>query len=496
MSNNSISALEALEPHSVWRLFAGMAAVPRPSGHEEQIRTHIRNLAESLKLKAREDHVGNLVIEAPATSGCERVAPLLLQGHVDMVCEKNSGVNVDFNHDGIKPRVAKTAEGVEIVRADGTTLGADNGIGVCLALAAAIDPQAVHGPLEILCTVDEESGMTGAKNVKPELFRSRRMINLDSEEDDALYIGCAGGADTTLRWNLPLSMPHPAAQAARVSVTGLRGGHSGCDIHQNRGSAIGLLVQTLQSVHEPFLHLASLSGGSKRNAIPREAQAVIAAPKDAIARLMQVAGKVQAESQANGESECRIAVDGCELAAALAPSDTRRILATIAALPHGVLAIVPEFAGLVQTSNGTTTANSQTENTTLRVEIGCLTRSSSKSDMDAVLRKIRAIAELGGAAADQGNEYPGWAPNAKSALLATCARIYEGVFHRQAKVTSIHAGLECGIIGDRVPGMDMVSFGPNIRGAHSPDECVEVGSVQRMYKYLLAVLKELASKGS
>lgn len=494
-ANVANSAVELLAPNSVWRFFAGLASVPRPSKHEEKIRAYVKQLGESLKFKVREDRVGNLLIEVPASKGCEDALPIVLQGHLDMVCEKNSGTVHDFDQDPIRLVVDTNDRGEQIVRADGTTLGADNGIGVALALAAATDPASVHGPLEIFCTVDEEDGMSGAKAVEPGFFKGRRMLNLDSEEDDAIYIGCAGGTDTTLIWTLPTRSPPTDAEVCRIAVAGLKGGHSGCDIHLNRGSAISLLVRTVTAIDESRLQLAAISGGSKRNAIPREAAATMVGPGGVAKRFEDAAKAVQADAVASGEAGCKITVESIGASSALSASDSHRIITAAAALPHGVLAVVPEIPGLVQTSNGTTTARSVSEGASLRIEIGCLTRSSSKSDMNVALGKIAAIAKLAGAKAERANEYPGWAPDVNSPALAVCRAAYERVFKKPPRIASIHAGLECGIIGERVGRMDMVSFGPNIQGAHSPAERVEVASVERMYAYLLAVLADLA-KGS
>ena len=493
----STTSIESLQPRSVWNLFAGIAAVPRPSKQEGKIRAHVRKLAESHGFAVREDRVGNLLIEVPATKGHERVPITVLQGHLDMVCEKNAGTTHDFDKDPIR-LVVDQLNGRAIVRADGTTLGADNGIGVAMAFAAAIDPDCVHGPLEILCTIDEEAGMTGAKAIEPSFFKGRRLLNLDSEEDDALYIGCAGGTDTTLIWTLPTSAAD--GDVCRVSVSGLKGGHSGCDIHLNRGSAIACAVQTLAGAKEANLRLVTMSGGSKRNAIPREAAVVVAGPRGLVGRLTSAAAAVQQEAISLGETGCKITVESAAPAPAASVVDTRRVLAALAALPHGVQAVVPEIAGLVQTSNGTTTVNCTTGGAsgagssggTLRVEVGCLSRSSSPTDMQALLRKIRAVADLAGAAAEQANDYPGWSPNAASPTLAVCRKAYERVFSHAPKIASIHAGLECGIIDGAVGHMDMVSFGPNIAGAHSPDERVEIDSVAKMYRYLVAVLGDLA----
>ena len=269
MPTNS-PAVEALEPTSVWHFFAVLSVVPRPSKREEKIRAHVRALAQELGFPAQEDATGNIVLAVPGSPGCENALPTVLQGHLDMVCEKNAGTAHDFDQDPIRLLLDKHPQtGESIVRADGTTLGADNGIGLALALAAATSPEVVHGPLEILCTVDEEMGMTGAKVLAPDFVRGRRMLNLDSEEDDALYIGCAGGSDTTLTWDFKAAPPPQRTQSFRVTVGGLRGGHSGVDIHLNRASAVKLLVRTLVAGGEGHLRLAELRGGSKRNVIPR-----------------------------------------------------------------------------------------------------------------------------------------------------------------------------------------------------------------------------------
>ncbi len=486
------TAIQGLEPQAVWRFFAELSAVPRPSKHEEQIRERVRQLAQQHNFGVRQDAVGNLVIDVPATPGHEQAAPTVLQGHLDMVCEKNAGTEHDFQRDPIHLVRDTDSQGEEIIRARGTTLGADNGIGVALAFAAATAPGVVHGPLEILCTTDEEMGMTGAKVLEPEFLRGRRMLNLDSEEDDALYIGCAGGLDSTVHFERKAAPPPGRARALRVRVSGLRGGHSGGNIHENRGNAIKLLVQTLRAA-EGSPRLAEFVGGSKRNAIPREATAVVVGSSKLVSALKTAAEMVQAEARAAGEPGCRIAVEAAELpAAVLSAADTQRLLATMAALPHGVLATVPEIPGLVQTSNGMTTVEFAAEDGKLRYVIGNLSRSSRKDELHAAARQVAAVAQLAGARVESGGEYPGWAPNVHSPTLGVCKQVYERLFGAPPRVTAIHAGLECGLIGERIPGMDMVSFGPHIEGAHSPDERVYVRSVQKSWRYLTAVLEELA----
>ncbi len=496
--STSPTAIQGLQPTSVWQFFAELSAVPRPSKREEQIRAHVRKTAERLRLRFREDQVGNIVIEVPGSAGHEHAPVTVLQGHMDMVCEKNAGTQHDFDRDPIRLVLDKEAKtGDALVRADGTTLGADNGIGLALALAAATCPEVVHGPLEILCTIDEEMGMSGAKVLAPDFIKGRRMLNLDAEEDDALYIGCAGGCDTTLTWELKTAPVPQRSTAARITVAGLRGGHSGVDIHLNRINAIKLLVQGLTTVGPGRLRLAELRGGSKRNVIPREASALVAGPATAVKELTAAAQKLQEAAMQAGEEACTIRVEKIPLSdapAALTAKDSQRMLTVLTALPHGVLAVVPEMPGLVQTSNSTSIVESKLADGKLTVTIGCLSRSSMATELGATARQLAAIGELAGAKVDSGNQYPGWQPNVSSPLLATCRRVYQQLFGEAPNVTAIHAGVECGIIGERMGdgAMDMISLGPHIAGAHSPDERVYVASVQKTWKYLTALLAELA----
>ncbi len=496
---SELAAIESLEPVLVWRLFAGMAGVPRPSKKEERIREHVRAVAEENSLKVRQDQIGNLLIEVPASPGHESAPITVLQGHLDMVCEKNTDTEHDFDRDPIRLILEDDAQEKEqIVRADGTTLGADNGIGVALALAAALSPDVVHGPLELLCTTDEEAGMTGAKDLAPGFFNGRRLLNLDSEEDDAIYIGCAGGCDTTLEWDLDTRPPASKMEACRIVVQGLCGGHSGGDIHKNRGNANKLLARTLLACRSDELQLASFSGGSLRNAIPREAAAVLVGPAGTLDMLKKFAAAVQDQAaQESAEDDPVIRAEQVptgEAPAVISAQDTQRVLAALAALPHGVLGMHPEIDGLVETSNNvaTVTTSLNEPGNSMQVAIGALSRSSSATQIHVTLRQIEAVGKLAGAKVTTANPYPGWVPNADSPVLGICRKTYERLFGESPNVTAIHAGLECGIIGDRVGGLDAVSFGPRITGAHSPDERVYVASVQKVWKYLCAVLAELA----
>jgi dipeptidase D len=489
------SPIAGLQPKPVWDAFQLLADTPRPSKQEQQIRAQVADWAARHGFSVRTDDVGNMVVDVPGAHGGEKAPLTVLQGHLDMVCEKNAGTQHDFDSDPIQLELASD-NGDQVVRAKGTTLGADNGMGVALAMAAATDPDLPRPPLELLLTVDEEMGMSGAKALAPDFFRGRRMLNLDSEEDDAIYIGCAGGMDTSLTWELPTS-PLPAdAEVCRVTVRGLRGGHSGGDIHENRGNAIKVLVQTLRrAANQGTLHLASLTGGSKRNAIPREASAVVAGPAGTREILAATQGAV-AELIRTDHHEPNIAIDveAAEAAGVATARDTQRLLIGLEALPHGVLAVVPEIPGLVQTSNSVSTATTAEHGNQLRVVIGCLSRSSLKSALHAAARQIAAVGELAGATVESGNEYPGWAPDVNSPTLAVCQQVYEELFGESPKVAAIHAGLECGLIGERVEPdkIDMVSIGPRITGAHSPDEQVYVASVQKSWDYLRAILTSLA----
>ncbi len=485
--------IESLEPRQVWQIFSGIAAVPRPSKKEERIRKHVCQFAESHGLKAKVDAVGNVVIEAPASRGCETAAITVLQAHLDMVCEKNTDTVFDFETQGIRMLLDKDgASGEPIVRADGTTLGADNGIGVAMALAAAISPDIKRPPLEILLTIDEEAGMSGVKGLAANAVRGKRLINLDSEEDDALYIGCAGGCDTSLIWEFPLAAPAAGCEAVQIRVAGLRGGHSGTEIHLNRGSAVKILTRVLQAGGDG-LQIAAISGGSKRNAIPREASATVVGPRGLGEKLAAAAKQAQSEAiSTNGEATATIEVSSASMPAdVVSHTDSTRLITAIAALPHGVQAVVPEIPGLVETSNSASTINAESKNQSLRVVVGNLSRSSSAVALAGLVRQIHAVGRLAGATVEQGNSYPGWQPNVNSPTLKACKRVYERLFAEPPRVAAIHAGLECGILGERVHGLDMVSFGPHITGPHSPDERVYVNSVQKSWKYLVAVLAEL-----
>lgn len=492
--------VSGLQPEPVWRIFAGLASVPRPSKNEAGIQAHVKQWAEHKGLTVKHEPVGNLVLRVPASKGHEQAPTVVLQGHLDMVAEKNSDVKHDFDRDPIRLRIDRERSGgAALLRAEGTTLGADNGVGVALALAAASEKSVVHGPLEILLTCDEEAGMTGARAVTSDTIRGRVLINLDSEEDDALYIGCAGGADSTLIWKIGVQPAASTMTPWTLAVRGLVGGHSGCDIHLNRGNALKLLAQTLHAAGLGEVRLAELTGGSKRNAIPREAQARVAATPEWGRRLAQAAARLQELARAAGEERCTIVANGTSGPAATGPThvissaDTARVVNCLLGLPSSVLATVPEIPGLVQTSNNLSTAEFSRHDGEIELRVGCLSRSSSMPELARTCEQVAAVGRLAGAQIELGDSYPGWQPNPKSPLLEVCRKAYLDCLGTEPHVRSIHAGLECGIIGEAVGGkIDMISFGPTILGAHSPDERVSIESVAKIWKYLCAVLAALA----
>ena len=475
-----------LEPRALWGHFDHILTVPRPSKGEEAMRQYVLGLAEARGYEVRHDDAGNLVVAVPGSPGHEGAPIVVLQSHLDMVQQNNSDVAFDWTSDPIRPE----RDG-DYLTADGTTLGSDNGIGVAAMLALLGADGLTHGPLELLFTIDEESGLTGAAQLSPDLLHGERLLNLDTEEEGALYVGCAGGGDSMLR--LPVDEgPAPAGHTAlAVAVTGLKGGHSGVDVHLQRGNAVKLLVRTLLEVMEgevPF-PLARLEGGSAHNAIPREAWATILVPAGEAAE----ARAAMEAAFATAAAEIRAADPGATLAIeeTAAPErtwDGATALRLLDALPHGVLAMSYDIPDLVETSTNLATV----ERVNDRLEILLSSRSSVASSIEAVRRRIRSAGELAGAGVEERGGYPGWQPDMDSELLTVMKQVHERVIGHAPEIKAIHAGLETGIIGEKYPGMDMISFGPQIEFPHSPDERVHVESVERFWKLLVATLGELA----
>ena len=479
----------SLAPRSIWSHFSALAAIPRPSGHEEQAAAFVTRVAEGAGATVARDARGNLVARVPASPGRERAATVVLQTHLDMVCEKNRGVAHDFDRDPIRPRV----EG-EWVAASGTTLGADNGIGVAAALAAATDPSVVHGPLELLFTLDEETGLTGAKELDPALLSGRTLLNLDSEEDGVIFVGCAGGEDTLIDLH-PAWTGAPAGQALRLEVSGLKGGHSGLNIVENRGNALKLLARILEEAIESGIsfELAGIAGGSKHNAIPREAEATIVAPSDGAKAIRALAARFlpafRQELSGTDDGVALTAEDADPPARVLSRADRDRLVRLMTALPHGVLAMSRDIPGLVETSSNLAVVAGNGDG----VRVVTSSRSSVAPALSGVLASVRAAARLASGDVGRKDGYPGWKPNLDSKALAVVRAVYRERWGAEPRVTAIHAGLECGLLGERVPGLDMVSFGPQIEGAHSPDERVHVPSVERFWGALGEVLKRLSA---
>jgi len=481
--------LSGLAPAHLWRHFGSLAAIPRPSGHEEKAAAFVIATGRAAGAVVRQDARGNVVLAVPASPGREAAPVVILQTHLDMVCEKNRDVTHDFDRDPIRPRLSG-----DWVSATGTTLGADNGIGVAAALAVATDAGIAHGPLELLFTVDEETGLTGAKDLDPSIVTGRVLLNLDSEEDGVIYVGCAGGEDSLI--DLAVTRTAPAGSAgARLAIRGLRGGHSGLNIVENRGNALKLLARILQAASDARIPCAigSIAGGSKHNAIPREAEAIVAVDAAARTRLEATAREMTAAFRI----ELARIDDGLEIEVSphdaprrvLSPADSDRLVRLMMALPHGVLAMSPDIPGLVETSNNLAVVVSADDS----VRVVTSSRSSVAPMLRAVVASVRAAAALAGGTVTPKDGYPGWKPNMLSKALAVVRDVYRRRWEKEPGVTAIHAGLECGLLGEKVPGLDMVSFGPQIEGAHSPDERVSVPSVGRFYGALAEVLDRLSA---
>ena len=480
-------AIQGLEPTLVWKYFAEIARIPRCSKHEEKIRAYILATAKRLGLKAREDKTGNIVVAKPASAGRERVKSLCLQGHLDMVCEKNK----DKTHDFSKDPIELVRKGNALM-ANGTTLGADNGIAVATNLAIMEDKSLEHGPLEFLFTIDEETGLTGATYLDGSLLQSRTMMNLDSEEEGALYVGCSGGKDTTGTWKAAADAAPKGWMAAHLMVSGLKGGHSGLEIHQGRGNAIKILNRALLALGEAGARLSAINGGNKRNAIPRECEATVFVPAkawDAAAKAVREFEKAAKAEIATVDPGLRVTFEAVKVKGArvLKKAVQQKLSATISALPHGVIKMSADIPGLTETSTNVaviTTAKG-------KIELATSQRSSVDSEILEICHTVRSIFALGGASIAHGDGYPGWKPNLQSPILKTAKQTYKQLYGKEPEIKAIHAGLECGIIGERVPGMDMVSFGPTMEGVHSPDEKIHLDTVPKFWNFLLGILKNV-----
>ncbi|MBI5925458.1 MAG: aminoacyl-histidine dipeptidase [Aquabacterium sp.] len=488
LTDNATAALDQLEPSAVWAHFATLCRIPRQSKQEDALREHLRQWAEGLGLGTLVDTAGNLIIRKPATAGREGTPGLVLQGHLDMVCQKNSDSTHDFSRDPIRP----VLEG-GWVKAEGTTLGADNGMGVAMIMALLADKTVAHGPLEALFTVDEEAGMGGAQGLQPGLLQGRLMLNLDTEEWGEFYLGCAGGMDVNVQ-RPGVAQPLPAGHEAwRLSLTGLRGGHSGVNIHEERGNAIKLLVRILADLNarQP-LRLVALQGGTARNALPREAFAVIALPAGQAAALTEALGRWQAllaQELEGVEQGIKLQAEAASASHMLHEAEQAIWLRSLHAAPHGVRRMSQRVPGVVETSNNLGMVDLGPQGGSCNFMV----RSLRDSGSQALADEIVSLWALSGTSAERSGTYPGWTPNPDSPLLTLCQQVYQRAFQSDSRVQVIHAGLECGIIAAKYPGMDIVSFGPTIRGAHAPGEQVEVASVGRTWQLLQAIVSAIGA---
>lgn len=479
--------IENLEPKLVWKHFDEIRKIPRCSKHEEKIRDYIVNFAKKQGLKSKVDHIGNVVITKPATAGMQNKPTVILQGHMDMVCEKNSDVTFDFSKDPIHLKITG-----DLLTADGTTLGADNGIGLAISLAILEDTKVRHGPIESLYTVDEETGLTGAFAMKSDMLTGKIMLNLDSEDFGVITVGCAGGGDSTVELPVKTQSVPVGSEPLVVKVFGLRGGHSGVDIHEQRGNAIKILTRLLwKASRKCDFSLFDIKGGDKHNAIPREAYGKLCIDKKHKTTFLS---ELKAEEKNIYEEikpidpNFKVDVQPCDAPKTVLDKPSQlKLLNLVHGLPHGVHQMNYDIKTLVNTSTNLATI-SMKENA---VSIGMSSRSPMKSALQDMRDRINAIATLSGAKVSEGTPYPGWKPDLQSKILALSKKMFIDMFKTEPKIEAIHAGLECGIIGEKFPGMDMISIGPTLKNPHSPEEQLHISTVDKFYNYLLKILESV-----
>lgn len=475
-----------LEPQAVWKNFSALNAVPRPSKKEEKVIEFIKSFGENLALETSVDEVGNVIIKKPATPGMENRKTVVLQSHLDMVCQKNNDVNFDFDAQGIEMET----DG-DWVKAKGTTLGADNGLGVAAIMSVLESKDIPHPALEALFTIDEETGMTGANGLKPGMLSGEILLNLDTEEDDEIDIGCAGGVDVTA--TSTYNLEDTKGQIVKIEVKGLQGGHSGMDIHKGFGNANIILGRLLfTGLYNENIQLVSIDGGGLRNAIPREASAVLSV-RNAVEFIEQANALKSAilEEFASVEKDLQINIENFTTAEkAISEEDSRKIILALKAAHNGVYRMSPDVKDLVEASNNV----ARVELKHGELKILNLSRSSVESSKFAVAEQLKAVFELAGMNVELTGSYPGWKPKPGSEIVKLMEQIYEKDFGSKPHVVACHAGLECGIIGANYPAMEMVSFGPTIRGAHSPEERASVSSTQKFWKFLKEILANIPQK--
>ncbi len=481
------NAVEGLKPERVWKYFAEISRIPRGSKNEGAMIEYVMGTAKRLGLETRRDEYGNVVVKKPASAGKGRVPQVALQGHLDMVCEKNK----DKVHDFTKDPIELVRQG-NVLSANGTTLGADNGIAVATNLAIMEDRSLEHGPLEFLFTVDEETGLTGANNLRGDFLESRTLLNLDSEEEGSLYVGCSGGRNTIGRWKLETEAAPAQTVLCHLMVKGLKGGHSGLEIDKGRGNSLKIINRVLLALAELGVRLATLQGGNKSNAIPREAEAVLAVPKKRLAEAREAVQKFETTVKAElGSVDPGLQITFEEVKGTqkvLKKGLQKKVLHTLAALPHGVLKMSADLPGLVETSTNVAVLTMDKKMIILTTS----QRSSVASEIDEICQAVGIVFGMGGAAAEWTDGYPGWKPNMQSPILKVARQTYQQLYGKEPAIKAIHAGLECGIIGEKCPGIDMVSFGPTLEGVHSPDEKIYIDTVERFWNFLTAILKNVS----
>ena len=478
-----------LKPSLIWNHFEEICKYPRPSKKEERIAEYVLSVGKKLGLQTERDKFGNILIRKPATPGKENLKTVALQGHIDMVCEKNRDVEHDFDNDPIYPYI----DG-EWVKAKGTTLGADNGIGVAAALSVLESKDIEHGPIEALFTLDEETGLTGASSLKKGWLKADILINMDSEELGTLFIGCSGGKNTAARFKAKFEKAPKNYSAFELKVAGLKGGHSGLEIHVGRGNAVKLVNRLIwEYSKENKIRLASINGGNKHNAIPREAFAVVAVPKKDEKKLKKFVAAyndtVKAEFMAV-EPDLVVSIEKHEMSSKFINEKTQvNLVNALYAVPHGVIKMSNDIPGLVETSNNLAVVETKDKN----IDIVTSQRSSVASENVDITNMVSSVFLLAGAEISYGDGYPGWKPDISSDILKVFKSTFTRMYGKEPLVTAIHAGLECGIIKEKYPEMDMISFGPTMFGVHSPDERLKIDTVPEFWNQLVNSLKNIPS---
>ncbi len=476
-----------LEPQTLWQHFDRILTIPRGSKEEDRIRAYVIEVAERNGLEHRTDGAGNVVVRKPGTKGKANAGVTILQSHLDMVNEKNSDVEHDFSKDALIPE----RDG-DYLTARGTTLGSDNGIGVAAMLAIMEADDVAHPPLELLFTIDEETGLTGAARLDASDLQGRRLLNLDTEEEGAVYVGCAGGGDSHLSLPVTRIAPPSGAKGVRVRLRGLKGGHSGVDIHLQRGNAVRLIARIVgEAARGTTLYLADIQGGNKHNAIPRESEATVvlsAGDVDGFRSRAKAAFEAVRAQFSPVEPDMAVTIEDADVPGQVLDTDSAwKVVHLLDALPHGVMAMSYDIPDLVETSTNLATVRIEGERATVLMS----SRSSVATELEALRARIRAIAHLAGADVEEEQPYPGWKPNLKSDLLQVVKEVYTEELGHEPEMKAIHAGLETGIIGEKVPGMDMVSIGPQIEFPHSPDERVRIPSVSDFWRMVTTTLERL-----